>query len=375
MPLLYEACLRHASHYAKVATTADQDFRHGKQYEAMKLFDQERPQIDSGWQWVREKPYILDCATLILDYATATAEIGGLRYHPQNERIPQFEDTLHMIMEQNDRRHVGFILATLGDSYAALGETKRAISLYTQAFETINDIDKTYDKSKLLNNLGRSYYDMGDTQKAIELYEQALIIAHIADNKHAEINILNNLGFSYYRLRDFRNFSVGDYNRAIYYHDQALSIARDTKDQISEGRTLGYLGAIYAKIGNYPQAIAYLQKGLKMANSIGDKLNEGKLLNYLGDVYHCTGDTLCAIDFYKRAIQVAYSIGNRIDEAYFSGNLGWSYIQVGERKMALHHLSYAQDMFDELQIEMHPWFRVGLLLLKMPGFILHIFVF
>jgi hypothetical protein len=83
MPGIREAHLRHARYYLHIVETSEQLFlRGGEDLTAgLTLFDQERVQIDRGWQWGREHVAIADPAIdeLLLEYADATVNIGDLR--------------------------------------------------------------------------------------------------------------------------------------------------------------------------------------------------------------------------------------------------------------------------------------------------------
>src|SRR4051812_4519189 len=95
MPRLYDAQLRHAQHYARIAARAERDlYLEGDAQAGLTLFDQERPQIDAGWGWAYTRAGEPNADALLMDYADATVYIGDLRYDKRRERVPQLEAAL-----------------------------------------------------------------------------------------------------------------------------------------------------------------------------------------------------------------------------------------------------------------------------------------
>ncbi|WP_204150468.1 tetratricopeptide repeat protein, partial [Leptolyngbya sp. CCY15150] len=62
-------------------------------------------------------------------------------------------------------------------------------------------------------------------------------------DRQGEGNTLGNLGIAYN--------SLGQYERAIEFHQQYLTIAREIGDRQGEGNTLGNLGIAYNSLGQY----------------------------------------------------------------------------------------------------------------------------
>jgi len=111
-----------------------------------------------------------------------------------------------------------------------------------------------------LNNLGNAYAALGDTRRAIEHYERQLVIAREIGDRDGEGAALSNLGIAYK--------SLGEPRRAIEYYEQALVIARQIGDRRSEGITLNNLGVAYKNLGDTRRAIAVLGEALVIFEAI-----------------------------------------------------------------------------------------------------------
>src|SRR5262249_41638770 len=151
--------LRHAQHYAEVAIFARNLYRPGgvSLLPGLALFDRERAQIDTGWNWARVRAGTSDADVLLLEYSNGTAYIGDLRYNTRRERIPQFEATLAAAQRLNDRGAEGIALNNLGLTYADLGEPRQAIALYERALPIFREIGDRMMEGRTLNNLGLAY--------------------------------------------------------------------------------------------------------------------------------------------------------------------------------------------------------------------------
>lgn len=62
-----------------------------------------------------------------------------------------------------------------------------------------------------------------------------------------------NLGLTYEAL--------GNYERAVVFQEQHLSVAAQTNDLIAKTLAYGSLGRIHHALQNYAQAVMYLQEG------------------------------------------------------------------------------------------------------------------
>ena len=89
--------------------------------------------------------------------------------------------------------------------------------------------------------LGIAYYSQGDFNKAIEYHTQHLTIAKEVGDRAGE-------GWAYANLGNAHE-SQGDFSQAITYHAQRLAIAKEESDRAGKGRAYGNLGCAYQSQG------------------------------------------------------------------------------------------------------------------------------
>ncbi len=121
-------------------------------------------------------------------------------------------------------------------------------------------------EANALLNLGAAYFSSSQYQRAIEYYQQALSIFRAVGDRNGEAKVLTNLGAAY--------FSSSQYQRAIEYYQQALSIFRAVGDRNTEGFLLANIGRLYA-VQNSPQsAIQQLQSSVTVREAIRAELRQ-----------------------------------------------------------------------------------------------------
>ena len=118
-----------------------------------------------------------------------------------------------------------------------------------------------------------------------------------------------------------------------------------SKEAISMAQLLGYskgLAKAYLNAGiscrlssNFEAAIEYYQEALSLYRKLKDKKGETRTLNALANVYYSLSDFTKAIEYYDESIFVLQSIGDLNFEATVLTNRGLSYQQNGDLKAAL----------------------------------------
>ena len=255
---------RHAAHYLAVAGRAHDTYLKGGEgvLTGLRLFDQERVQIEAGQAWAAGHAAEDDeAAVLAQDYPLRAALVCELRVHPR-ERIRWLEASAEAARKLGNRGDEGMAAGNLGLAYADLGETRRAIEYYEQRLEIARETEDRRGEGNALNNLGIANRNLGEPRRAIEYYEQVIAITRDTGDRRGEGMASGNLGLAYAAL--------GETRRAIEYYEQHLEIARETGDRRGEGNALWNRADEYMKLGRSDEAIADAQLSLKIREEIED---------------------------------------------------------------------------------------------------------
>ena len=296
------AAARHAAHYAAVLGRADDLYVKDAEgvLEGIALFDLERWNLEVGQGFATENAGRDDTAARLCSmYPNAGAYVLALRLHPR-DWVVWLDGAVAAAKRLNDRRAEGAHFGNLGNAYAELGETRRAIKFYEQRLEIAREIGDRRGEGNALGNLGVAYAALGESRRAIEFQEQALEISREIGNRRGEGQDLGNLGLSYGDL--------GEIRRAIEFYEQSLKIAREIGDRRVEGGHLGNLGIAYAGVGETRRAIEFYEQHLAIAREIGDRRGESTALYNLADVLMKVGERVRAIELGERSLEILLEI-------------------------------------------------------------------
>ncbi|TYQ30603.1 tetratricopeptide repeat protein [Pseudanabaena sp. UWO310] len=201
---------------------------------------------------------------------------------------------------------------------------------------------KTIGSNRILGN-----YLKPEKQERIDLLHRLLMEVNPSGsdpesnrNAASQMNILIQLGSTYHRLSEF--------NQAINFYDQALSVARKLGDRNGEASSLCNLGSTYDALGQYQQAIQFYQLSLEIFKEIGDHNGEAISLNNLGNAYDALGQYQQAIHFYQLSLEIFKEIGVRNGEANSLGSLGCAYRSLGQYQQAIQFLQQQLEITKEI---------------------------
>jgi len=224
-----DAKLRHCEHFRNVLSFATDLYEKGNVLGGLGIFDLERMNIESAWEWAEKNLSESNEAASICSSFLNWPYLLWLRLHPQ-DLISRLETAMDAARKLNDRGMEGAHLGNLGNAYADLGGPRKAIEYHEQALAIAREIGDRRGEGNALGNLGIAYKNLGEPCQAIEYYEQHLILAREIGNRRSEGADLGKLGNAYKDL--------GEPRKAIEYYEQQLMITRAIGDRRGEGNAL-----------------------------------------------------------------------------------------------------------------------------------------
>ena len=333
----------HAMHYCQVLNHADEFYLQGGAAvtHGLALFDRERENIDGGWACAAaEIDRDEQVSRLCIAYPSAGSYVLELRHHP-TERIRWMEVMLVSARRLKQRWAEGDALGNLGNAYADLGETRKAIEYHEQHLAICRETGDRQREGRALGNLGVAYSELGETRKAIEYYEQALVIAREIGDSRFEGSTLGNLGVAYKDL--------GETPKAIEYQERRLLMAREIGDRRGEGNALNNLGTVYSLLDERRKAIEYHEQHLAIARETGDRRGEGHALGNLGVAYFHLGETRKAMEYYEKNLAIVRETGDLRGEGNTLWNISLGLDQLGGRELALVNAEAALGIFEQME--------------------------
>ena len=184
----YRARRRHAAHYLAVAGRADEAYLEGGEgvLAGLRLFDQERVQIEAGQAWAAGYAAEDDeAAELAQDYPLRAASVLELRQHPR-DRIGWLEASAEAARKLGNRDREGMAVGNLGNGYLELGEPKRAIEYYEQQLPIARETGDRRGEGSALWNRALAFDELGRRPEAISGAKAALEIFEQIEDPNAE---------------------------------------------------------------------------------------------------------------------------------------------------------------------------------------------
>jgi tetratricopeptide (TPR) repeat protein len=320
---------RYAQATLQIAQAIQEQYRAGGDTTLAGLaqFDAERPHIDATRRWAHLHAETPAGDQLLLDTALATHFINDLRYDPQHESIPLWEEVQMVTRRLGNRAEEGRALNYLGNAYYYLGELPKAISYQEQSLVIAREIGDRYRVSITLGNLGSLYSTLSEVHTAISYYEQSLAVAHEIGERRSEGITLGNLGIAFTEL--------GEPSKAINYFEHALTLFRELGDRRSEGNALLNLGNTYMELGDTPRALDTWDKALIILREIGARREEGYTLSYLARTQAIQGDIMQATTTFTHALTLLQEVNDRRGAAECQWLFGQALAEYGEQEHAL----------------------------------------
>ena len=239
------------------------------------------------------------------------------------------------VCEANTLNSIGFLYSQKLDSKAAFENYHKALEIHRKNKDLSGQTESLREIAALMSKLGKD-------KEALQHLEEAL---QLLKGKNAPVQqglILDGIGDVY--------SSSGDFQKAINYHKQSRILFYQAGAMTLESLTIGTIISIYRNfIGDYQQALIYIEEALTLDRKAGDKEQEASTLNKKGDIYIRQGDYQLALDAYNQALEIERSITqNPRAEARTLRNIALLYNFLGDNKLCISNYNQALNIYRKL---------------------------
>ncbi|GEO04559.1 hypothetical protein AAE02nite_22230 [Adhaeribacter aerolatus] len=195
-------------------------------------------------------------------------------------------------------------------------------------------------KAELYCALSKEYY-LSDTQKGLEHAQTAANLAAKANLPLSKAKALNLIGYAY--------LVWGEFDKAMSYHYQALSIGEQKSDTALLISTYNSLGSMYYKIKDQVRAAANYNKALRLAQKTNNQLAISKVYNNLGNIYEEEKQYDKALAYFKKAASLQQELGNKPSLVISLLNVGNVHLYLSRPEQGLPYLFEALQIADEIE--------------------------
>jgi tetratricopeptide (TPR) repeat protein len=189
------------------------------------------------------------------------------------------------------------------------------------------------------NELARLNFFLSDYDSAINYLHQELSIAEELEDKEKIISSLQNIGSTY--------TSQGKYVESVEYFTNALSMAEETEIIHLIGHIEDNLGLVYYYQGKLDQALERLYSSLEINKKIKDPRGMGFNYEYIGSVKLKQNKISEALNNFEKSYEIRKNLGNDTHTASIVFVLITTYLEIGKRERALEYLKELEEILSK----------------------------
>lgn len=245
-----------------------------------------------------------------------------------------------------DRLNLAVKDALKNNASLALKKSKEAISLSLLSGYT-SGLAEAYLNAGIACRLTSNF------EAAIEYYDEALSLYTKLNDKKGETRTLNAIANVYYNLSDF--------TKAIEYYDKCLFVLDKLTDLSFSASVVCNRGLSYQQYGDLRASLNNYLESLSLYKSAGVPVHYA-LYNNLGIVYLEMGRYQEALLYFIEALKKTQAEKNLIDESFTLANIGRRYNYMGEYANAITYLTEAMIImkkFGNRQAEIQVYSNLG----------------
>ncbi len=189
---------------------------------------------------------------------------------------------------------------------------------------------------RIFKQLGESYQQQRQFDRAIEYYQQSLTLSRKVENRRSEATALFYLGNVYLELREFK--------QAESFYQDCLEIEQEIDDRESQASTYHNLGMVAQELREYEIAKQYYQQALDIKIEFDDRYAQASTYGQLGIVAQELREYEIAKQYYHQALDIYIEFGDRYSQASTYHNLGMVAQKLREYEIAKQYYQQALDI-------------------------------
>lgn len=287
-----------------------------------------------------EKNFIALCKSLLINLLVCLVIVFSSSALAQSNKKDSLEYKFQRLESTNrfnpkDTTHIN-LLVQLGKSYRYL-DIDSVYSISKRVFEYSDAINYPYGKINGLRGMGSYYYEKGKRNEAMPLYEQALYLAEETEDLISEISILNVLA---------QNASFeGNYAEALNLNLKGIDIARQVKDLEALSILNENIAGLYAEQKDFKNALMFYDTVQKINSTLGNEIVDAETQSNMASLYKDAKDFKNAMFNINRSINT-FEKHEIIDWlAYAYEVKGDIYLEQQKYKWALYWFDQSNQLF------------------------------
>jgi tetratricopeptide (TPR) repeat protein/predicted Ser/Thr protein kinase len=237
--------------------------------------------------------------------------------------LKDYKEALQLEREIGNESLMATCLNNIGSVYSEKGQYEDALTYLQQVLELRQKSNVPQDIVDAEHNLGQALTSMGEYDQAISYYMKALDLRRT-------INDTRGAALESYGLGGLFD-DQGRFGAALHSKEEALKTFRDLKDRTFwMGEILGGYGQALILAGRMDEAKAPLDEALTLARELKNDGLVGQTLGFQGDADFYRGNFTAAHALYDQALQAATR--SKETERILLAKIDVAEVQVREKK-------------------------------------------
>ena len=275
--------------------------------------------------------------------ATGKLQLGvALReFGQENEAMALLHQSLaYFEKKTGDSRGLVRAAHSLGVVYLYRSDFARALTYLERALNIARKIDYRDGVIPSLNSLGELYRSQGQPERALRLYQEA---REIVNDDHAwnMAFLFNNMGQCYE--------AMGDTAKAIDFVGRAQTIAQKVNFRPRVATSLAVLGNLHMQRAEWDEAKKCYNESLSLSMVLREKPSEARALLGLANVARAQREFVAALEPATRSAAIYAQMGQRADVANAQTSIGRSLRALGRTEEARGAFTKAIDEIEQVR--------------------------
>lgn len=186
--------------------------------------------------------------------------------------------------------------------YSEIGKWDEGIKMAMKAGDIFEKMKDSLNWHKALTFVGANCSNKKQYEKALQYYQQALTLATAMKDEYSVVVTNDNIGLIL--------LEEGRYKEALDRILRTMEYFSHTDDKMRKTRTAVEAAVACFYLKNYPATLRYARQSLQMATEIKAKKLIGESDKILADVYEARNDTRNALKYFKLYKEISDSLFN-----------------------------------------------------------------
>jgi tetratricopeptide (TPR) repeat protein len=221
-----------------------------------------------------------------------------------DQALTLFKESLQIQRDLGNENYQALCLNNIGNAYLFKGDYDNARTYFEQALQLRDKLKVPGAIADTLHNLAETSTKMGQYDQALSQYLRALDLRRGAGDKRGAAIESYGMGtlFGY----------QGRYGAALTSKEEALKTFRELQDRsFWLAEILSGYGSSLSEIGRFEEAQKNLDEALSLARELRNQALTAQILSFQGDVFFYRGELKPAGALYEQALQTASRTSDR----------------------------------------------------------------